>query len=240
CSTGSDRETAPTISPGSRCSTSTSSTGSRSSKANRGSVSAPTTRSTGSRHPKFRPTSSRRRSAASTTRTDARSGCRSDSIARLGRTAKPHLPFPQVRDARPRHRAQVHVHQRQTVDRSPRLQRAQPVHAIRSSGQPLLAGVRQLLQLVRTPDPAAGQIRSLNWVGPRNRTYHFPRFAMLDLDIEHRFTFIKGKPWIGLRAYNALNRFTPSEVQANLFSPAFGSFYNSYGRQIRLQVRFDR
>src|SRR5262249_27567917 len=48
----------------------------------------------------------------------------------------------------------------------------------------------------------------LDWVGPRNRVFHFPTFAMLDLDLEHRFTFIKGKPWIGLRAYNALNRFT--------------------------------
>lgn len=78
----------------------------------------------------------------------------------------------------------------------------------------------------------------LDWVGPRNRDFHFPTFVMLDLDVEHRFTFIKGKPWIGVRAYNALNRFTPTEVQNNLSSPAFGSFYNSYGRQIRLQVRF--
>lgn len=79
----------------------------------------------------------------------------------------------------------------------------------------------------------------LDWVGERNRTYHFPTFVMLDLDVEHKFTFLKGKPWIGLRAYNALNRFTPIEVQSNVSSRAFGSFYNSYGRQIRLQVRFD-
>ena len=79
----------------------------------------------------------------------------------------------------------------------------------------------------------------LDWVGPRNQTYHFPALAMLDLDFEHKFTFIKGKPWIGLRAYNALNRFTPTEVQTNLSSSTFGRFYNSYGRQIRLQVRID-
>jgi hypothetical protein len=78
----------------------------------------------------------------------------------------------------------------------------------------------------------------LDWVGPRNQQFYFPTFAMLDLDVEHRFTFIKGKPWIGIRAFNALNRFSPTEVQANLSSPAFGSFYNSYGRQLRLQVRF--
>jgi hypothetical protein len=78
----------------------------------------------------------------------------------------------------------------------------------------------------------------LDWVGPRNQQFYFPTFVMLDLDVEHRFTFIKFKPWIGIRAYNALNRFSPTEVQNNLSSPAFGSFYNSYGRQLRLQVRF--
>jgi hypothetical protein len=80
----------------------------------------------------------------------------------------------------------------------------------------------------------------LDWAGPRNQGFYFPTFAMLDLDVEHRFTFLKGKPWIGVRAYNALNRFSPTEVQANLSSAAFGSFYNSYGRQLRLQVRFEQ
>ena len=47
----------------------------------------------------------------------------------------------------------------------------------------------------------------LDWVGPRNQGFYFPTFAMLDLDVEHRFTFLKFKPWIGIRAYNALNRF---------------------------------
>jgi hypothetical protein len=80
---------------------------------------------------------------------------------------------------------------------------------------------------------------TLDWVGPRNQTYHFPVLAMLDLDFEHKFTSIKGKPWIGFRAYNALNRFTPIEVQSNLGSSTFGTFYNSYGRQIRLQIRIE-
>jgi hypothetical protein len=80
----------------------------------------------------------------------------------------------------------------------------------------------------------------LDWVGPRNEIYHFPTLVLLDLDVEHKFTFIKGKPWLGVRAFNALNRFTPTEVQNNLSSPLFGAFYNSYGRQIRFQVRFDR
>jgi hypothetical protein len=79
----------------------------------------------------------------------------------------------------------------------------------------------------------------LDWVGPRNQIYHFPTLVLLDLDLEHKFTFLKWKPWIGVRAFNALNRFTPTEVQSNLSSPAFGSFYNSYGRQIRFQLRIE-
>lgn len=87
--------------------------------------------------------------------------------------------------------------------------------------------------------PYSATNEMLDWVGARNQLYQFPFLALLDLDVEHKFTFVKGKPWIGFRAYNALNRFTPTEVQANLRSPAFGNFYNSFGRQIRLQVRFD-
>ena len=87
--------------------------------------------------------------------------------------------------------------------------------------------------------PFSATNEALDWVGPRNSVYHFPTLAMLDVDLEHKFSSWKGKPWIGFRAYNALNRFTPSDVQANLGSPAFGTFYNSAGRQIRLQLRFD-
>ena len=86
--------------------------------------------------------------------------------------------------------------------------------------------------------PFSATDEMLDWVGTRNVGYHFPLLAALDLDVEHRFTSIKGKPWIGFRAYNALNRFAPSEVQANLGSSDFGTFYNSAGRQIRFQLRF--
>jgi len=86
--------------------------------------------------------------------------------------------------------------------------------------------------------PFSATNEMLDWVGPRNQIFHYPTLVLLDLDLEHRFTFLKGRPWIGIRAYNALNRFTPTEVQNNLSSPTFGSFYNSYGRQLRLQVRF--
>ena len=61
----------------------------------------------------------------------------------------------------------------------------------------------------------------------------------MDFGIEHRFKIAKYRPWIGVRADNALSSFLPSDVQANIASPAFGTFYNSEYRQFRIQVRFE-
>jgi hypothetical protein len=79
----------------------------------------------------------------------------------------------------------------------------------------------------------------LEYVGPRN-VRRFPTYARTELGIEHRFKILGVQPWIGIRAYNALNAFLPTDVQANIGSPNFGSFYNSEYRQFRLQVRFER
>jgi Carboxypeptidase regulatory-like domain/TonB dependent receptor len=79
----------------------------------------------------------------------------------------------------------------------------------------------------------------LDFVGPRN-TQRMPNYLRVDLGLEHRFKIYKLQPWIGVRAYNAFNAFLPADVQANVTSPAFGSFYNSQFRQYRLQVRFER
>ena len=75
--------------------------------------------------------------------------------------------------------------------------------------------------------------------GPRNEQ-RMPDYLRFDLGLEHRFHIGKLQPWIGIRAYNAFNAFLPADVQANISSPAFGSFYNSQFRQYRLQVRFER
>ena len=79
----------------------------------------------------------------------------------------------------------------------------------------------------------------LDFVGPRNQQ-RMPNYMRVDLGVEHRFRIFKLQPWIGVRAYNAFNAFLPADVQANISSPAFGSFYNSQFRQYRLQVRFER
>lgn len=80
---------------------------------------------------------------------------------------------------------------------------------------------------------------TLDFVGPRN-TLRFPTYVRLEVGLERRFKILKFQPWIGLRVWNALDSFLPTDVQANLGSPAFGSFYSSEFRQYRIQVRFER
>jgi len=80
---------------------------------------------------------------------------------------------------------------------------------------------------------------SLDFVGPRN-SQRFPTYFRVDLGVEHRFKIGKYLPWIGVRADNALNAWLPSDVQANISSPAFGTFYNGEYRRFRIQVRFER
>jgi hypothetical protein len=79
---------------------------------------------------------------------------------------------------------------------------------------------------------------SLDFVGPRNDR-RFPAYVRADLGIEHRLKVGKLRPWVGVRADNAFSSFLPSDVQANIGSPAFGTFYNSEYRQFRIQVRFE-
>jgi hypothetical protein len=79
----------------------------------------------------------------------------------------------------------------------------------------------------------------LDYVGTRN-SLRFPTYLRLETGIERRFKIFKFQPWIGVRIWNTLNSFLPTDVQANIASPAFGSFYNSEYRQFRIQLRFER
>jgi hypothetical protein len=92
----------------------------------------------------------------------------------------------------------------------------------------------------RTGFPYSVVDEYLDYVGARNVGYRFPNRFVADIGIERRFTGVKGRPWIGIRAYNAFDSFIPTDVQANLSSPAFGNFYNSQIQQIRLQIRLER
>ncbi len=80
---------------------------------------------------------------------------------------------------------------------------------------------------------------SLDYVGPRNRG-RFPTAALLDLAVERRFQVGKWEPWLGLGIVNALGSFAPRDVQANVTSPEYGSYYNTVPRRLHLFLRLSR
>ena len=89
----------------------------------------------------------------------------------------------------------------------------------------------------RTGLPYSVVDEDLEFVGARN-ALRFPTYFRVDAGFERRFAIAKLHPWMGLRVSNALNSFLPADVQANLSSPAFGSFYNSVWREYRIALRF--
>ncbi len=91
----------------------------------------------------------------------------------------------------------------------------------------------------RTGLPYSVVNEALDFVGPRNDR-RFPYYLRLELGVERRIRLLKFQPWVGVRVDNALNAFLPTDVQANISSPSFGSFYNSEYRQFRIQFRFER
>lgn len=78
----------------------------------------------------------------------------------------------------------------------------------------------------------------LDFVGQRN-SLRFPAYFNVDLGVEHRFRIFGARPWIGVRVDNVLDSWLPQDVQANVTSPAYGTFYNTEYRQFRIQVRFE-
>jgi hypothetical protein len=80
---------------------------------------------------------------------------------------------------------------------------------------------------------------TLDFVGPR-QAFRFPQYIRTELGLEHRVKIKNIRPWVGVRVDNALQAWLPSDVQANVTSPAFGTFYNSEYRQFRIQLRFER
>ena len=106
-------------------------------------------------------------------------------------------------------------------------------------GRTRLTGSWQLLGTVdwRSGLPYSVVDEDLEFVGARN-ALRFPTYFRVDAGLERRLTIARLHPWMGVRVSNALNSFLPSDVQANLSSPAYGSFYNSVYREYRLSVRF--
>ena len=81
-----------------------------------------------------------------------------------------------------------------------------------------------------------------DFVGPRNGGGRFPQFFTLDvlvmkgLKIHFRGKKYKGRA--GFTIFNITNHWNPRDVQNNLASPQFGTFYNSMGISMRLKFEF--
>ena len=90
---------------------------------------------------------------------------------------------------------------------------------------------------IRSGYPYSAVNEQLEFVGDRN-SLRFPRKATMDASVEHRFRIGRFEPWFGFVILNALNTFSPEDVQRNIASPNFGTFFSSPVRQIRFTVHF--
>jgi Carboxypeptidase regulatory-like domain/TonB dependent receptor/TonB-dependent Receptor Plug Domain len=95
---------------------------------------------------------------------------------------------------------------------------------------------------VHTGFPFSRWDQDWNYAGQANRAGRFPTFIGLDTKFYYPvdFTFRKHRIQfrLGLSLLNVLNRFNPRDVQQYGPSPNFGQFYNSVGRQFRLDGEF--
>lgn len=81
-----------------------------------------------------------------------------------------------------------------------------------------------------------------NFVGPRNEAGRFPQLLTLDLlvmkALKIRFRGKEYKGRAGFTVFNITNHWNPRDVQNNIESTQFGTFFNSPGRSVRLKFEF--
>lgn len=81
-----------------------------------------------------------------------------------------------------------------------------------------------------------------DFVGPRNEGGRFPQLVTLDLLIMKGLTIpFRGKKYkgrAGFTVFNITNHWNPRDVQNNLASQQFGTFFNSPDRSMRLKFEF--
>ncbi|HSE16753.1 MAG TPA: carboxypeptidase regulatory-like domain-containing protein [Pyrinomonadaceae bacterium] len=81
-----------------------------------------------------------------------------------------------------------------------------------------------------------------NFVGPRNAGGRFPRLLTLDLlvmkALKIRFRGKEYKGRAGFTVFNITNHWNPRDIQNNIASPQFGTFFNSADRSVRLKFEF--
>lgn len=76
-----------------------------------------------------------------------------------------------------------------------------------------------------------------DFVGRRNQAGRFPQFSSFDLqvlkEVKMPFAGRKYRARVGFKVFNLFNSFNPRDVQNNLASPRFGTFFNSVERTFR-------
>jgi Carboxypeptidase regulatory-like domain/TonB dependent receptor len=81
-----------------------------------------------------------------------------------------------------------------------------------------------------------------DFVGPRNEGGRFPKLLTLDLLVTKGLTIpFRGKKYkgrAGFTIFNITNHWNPRDVQSNLASEQFGTFFNSPDRSVRLKFEF--
>ena len=81
-----------------------------------------------------------------------------------------------------------------------------------------------------------------DFVGPRNEGGRFPSLMTLDLlvmkGLKIRFRGKEYKGRAGFTIFNITNHWNPRDVQNNIASGQFGTFYNSPDRSVRLKFEF--
>ena len=89
---------------------------------------------------------------------------------------------------------------------------------------------------LHTGFPYSVQDEFREYVGPRNSS-RYPRFSSFDLQVTRRLTIPVGdrklKARAGIGIFNLFNHFNPRDVQNNLASAQFGSFFNDAWREFR-------
>jgi hypothetical protein len=89
---------------------------------------------------------------------------------------------------------------------------------------------------LHTGFPYSIQNQLREYVGPRN-VDRYPRFASLDLQVTKEIRLPHfgrdRKAKVGFGVFNLLNQFDPRDVQNNLDSYRFGSFFNPAPRSFR-------
>ena len=75
------------------------------------------------------------------------------------------------------------------------------------------------------------------YIGVRNAGGRFPNLFTCDASLLRSATLLKHQVRFGLRLYHIFSTFSPRDVQNNIDSPAFGTFYNSIPRRITINFQ---